>query len=79
MLVFLLISILFIAEVKKNEENKKRILIEYNNIKSELYKDLKKAFEEKESEWNMTIQDNLTVKFNNDDVLFSPNNSNLTK
>lgn len=78
MLVFLLISILFIAEVKKNEENKKRILVEYNNVKSELYKDLKKAFEEKESEWNMTIQDNLTVKFNNDDVLFLPNNTNLT-
>ena len=78
MLVFLLLSILVMSEIHQEQENKNRILIEYNNVKSELYKDLKKAFEEKENEWDMSIQDNLTVKFNNDDVLFLANSSNLT-
>lgn len=77
MLVFLLISILVISEIQEKEEEKNRILIEYSNVKEELYKDLKKAFEEKEKEWEMLIDEDLTIKFTNPDVLFEPNSKNI--
>jgi hypothetical protein len=78
MLVFLLISILVISEIQHKEENNNRILIEYSNVKEEIYKDLKKAFKEKEKKWEMTINDDLTIKFTNPDVLFEPNNKSIT-
>jgi hypothetical protein len=77
MLVFLLISILVISEIQEKEENKNKILIEYSNVKDEIYKDLKKAFEEKEKEWEMTISNDLSIKFTNPDVLFADNNKKI--
>lgn len=73
MLVFLLISVLVISEIQQKEEQKNKILIEYSNAKEEIYKDLKKVFEEKEKEWNMTISEDLTIKFNDTDILFEAN------
>ena len=77
MLVFLLISILVISEIQTQQENKNKILIEYNNTKEEIHKDLLLAFEEKEKEWQMTITNDLTIKFNNEDILFDPHKTNL--
>lgn len=77
MLVFLLISILVISEIQEKEDIKNKILIEYSNAKEEIYKDLKKVFEEKEKEWNMTITEDLTIKFNNTDILFEANKADI--
>jgi outer membrane protein OmpA-like peptidoglycan-associated protein len=77
MLVFLLLSIFVMAEIQKKDNEKKIILIEYNNSKDDLYKELKKAFEEKKDEWQMEIEDDLTIKFTNPDVLFEANDSKL--
>lgn len=77
MLVFLLISILVIAEIQQKEDQKNKILIEYSNAKEEIYKDLKKVFEEKEKEWNMTIREDLTIKFNDTDILFEANKADI--
>ena len=73
MLIFLLLSVFVMSEIQKKDNEKKKILIEYNNSKDELYKNLKKAFKEKEKEWQMEIEDDLTIKFTNPDVLFEPN------
>lgn len=72
MLVFLLLSIFIMAELEKQQKEKNRILIEYNNTKDDILNDLKKAFEEKEEEWQMNISDDLSIKFSNPDVLFFP-------
>lgn len=72
MLIFLLISVLAISEVNKKNEDEKKILIEYNNTKADIYKDLKKVFLEKEKEWNFTISEDLSAKFWNDSLLFEP-------
>lgn len=79
MLVFLLISVLVISEIQEQQDNKNRILLEYNNTQDEILKELKKAFQEKEKEWEMTIDDDLSIKFTNPDVLFEPNISTLTQ
>lgn len=75
MLVFLLIAILVMSEIQEDEKEKNRVLLEYSNVKNEIYKDLKKAFEEKEQDWDMTIDDDLTIKFSNPEVLFEANSS----
>lgn len=77
MLVFLLISVVTISEIQKKDENKNRILIEYSNTKEDIYKDLKKAFEEKKEEWDMIVSDDLTIKFNNNELLFEANKSEI--
>lgn len=77
MLIFLLISILTISEIQKKEENKNKILIEYSNVREDIYKDLKKAFEEKSENWDMIVSDDLTIKFNNDELLFEANKSEI--
>ena len=75
MLVFLLISILVISKIQEEEKEKNRILLEYSNVKNEIYKDLKKAFEEKEQEWDMTIEEDLTIKFSENEIWFWANSS----
>lgn len=77
MLVFLLISVLVIAEIQQKEDNKNRILIEYSNAKEEIYRELRKVFEEKQKEWNMTISEDLTIKFNNTDILFEASSATI--
>ena len=77
MLVFLLLSVFVMSEIQKKDNDKKQLLVEYTNSKKELYNDIKKAFEEKEEEWQMQIEDDLTIKFTNPDVLFEPNSPQL--
>lgn len=79
MFVFLLISVAFMADLQKQEDNKNRVLLEYNNTQGEILKDLKLAFQDKEKEWEMTIDDDLSIKFTNPDVLFDPNVSTVTR
>lgn len=79
MLVFLLLSIFVMAEIQKKDNEKKKILIEYNNSKKDILEELKKAFDDKKEEWQMEIEDDLTIKFTNPDVLFEANNTNLRK
>ncbi len=64
--------------IKLNEKYRNRVLLEYSNIKDNLHKDLKKAFKEKEKEWQMTISDDMTIKFDNPDIFFQANSDVLT-
>lgn len=77
MLVFLLISILTMSEIKKKEEVKNKVLVEYSNVKEEIYNDLKKAFADKEEKWEMKIGDDLSIRFTNPDILFEPDKNNI--
>lgn len=77
MLVFLLISIVTISEIQKREINKNQIILEYNNTKEDISNDLKKAFQKNSKEWNMLLSSDLTIKFNNNELLFEANKSEL--
>lgn len=67
MLVFLLISILMIHQV---ESKYKDPLIEFVNIKEDLYQDLKKAFQAKEDDLDIVIGKDLSIKFREIETLF---------
>ena len=74
MLIFLLISILTISQIQSRY---KEPLIEFVQIKEVLYNDLKKTFESKEQELEITIGRDLSVKFSNTDTLFDQDSVDL--
>ena len=78
MLIFLLISVMLNLDIIEKEKEKNKILLEYNNIQEKIHMDLKKAFKEKEKEWQMQITDDLRIKFTNDKILFEANKTYLT-
>lgn len=72
MLVFLLISILFISQTQAS-------LKEDRATKSEIYQELIETFKDKQNEWQMVIKDDLTIIFKNPDFLFKQDSSIITR
>lgn len=70
MMVFLLISILYISEVQEQQREATKLISEYNQSKKDIYSDLNSAFQSKFQEWDMVLDDDLSIKFNNPEVLF---------
>lgn len=70
MLIFMLIAILTISQVVAEEQDRQKIVTEYDLSKEEIYEDLQTAFSGKEEEWGIEINRDLTIKFQNPDVLF---------
>ena len=79
MLVFLLISILTISHVVQKEEERKKLLIEFDVAKTEIYNDLKKTFGDKEDLWGVEIKRDLSIKFENPEVLFGYRSATITQ
>ncbi len=79
MLVFLLISILTISQIVKQEEERKKLLFEFDVVKTEIYNDLKETFGDKENIWGIEIARDLSIKFENPDVLFGYLSTNITQ
>lgn len=70
MLVFMLIAILTISHVIQRESERNELITEFENTKSELYDELEKAFGGKRNDWGIEITKDLSIKFENPDVLF---------
>lgn len=71
MLVFLLISILFISQTQA-------VIQKHRATKSEIYQELKDSFKIKQEEWQMVIREDLTIVFNNPKALFKQDSSVIT-
>ena len=78
MLVFLLISILTISQVVQREQERTELLDEYKTTKADIYNELKDTFEVKETVWGIEISKDLSVKFENPEVLFAYRSAELT-
>lgn len=78
MLVFLLISVLTISHVIKQEEKRKELLVEFDVAKTEIYNDLVNAFQKEEDNWGIKIDNDLSIKFENPDVLFGYLSDDIT-
>jgi outer membrane protein OmpA-like peptidoglycan-associated protein len=86
MMLFLFIAIVFMMETenKSNEiiEQKDKIedVVEnWAGIRLKIYDELKKEFEDDLEKWNAEIDNNLTLRFNEPDMLFSNGKANLKK
>ncbi|MEX1087338.1 MAG: hypothetical protein WEC58_02320, partial [Candidatus Paceibacterota bacterium] len=78
MLVFLLIAVLSIAQVVAKEEERQELLNEYDLSKEEIYNDLEDTFGDKKEEWGIEISRDLSIKFQNPDVLFGYLSSDIS-
>lgn len=77
MIVFLFISISYMLEVQKKQEERDLIFEEFKATKVELYNELDKAFKADFQEWKVKLDKNLSIKFTNPDVLFQSGKTNI--
>lgn len=77
MLIFLLIAVLTISQVVAQENERQQMITEYDLSKEEIYSDLEEAFGGKKDEWGIEIARDLSIKFQNPDLLFDTDDSNL--
>lgn len=79
MIIFLFISVAYMIQLQQEQKEKNRMITEYVNIKNELLDELKKEFSNDFSKenWDATIDSDLSIKFNNEYVLFDYNKSDL--
>lgn len=75
MVIFLFIAISYIMQQKKQEKEKDMLVQDFQNTKVELYKELKKEFDEdfKDTKWNAVLEEDLSIRFMNEQVLFDEN------
>ena len=80
MVIFLFISISYMAAVKKQQAKSDAILVDFQAAKVELTKELRSTFNEdfKANRWNAVLDsNNLSIRFVNEKVLFDYNKSDL--
>lgn len=77
MMVFLMISIVFMINVELQRKKITDVAILYDHLRTQLYEDLLNEFEPDLKSWGAEIQDDLTFRFNKTEVLFAKGDSSL--
>lgn len=77
MIIFLFISIAYMALIEKEKKATNDIIEEFKITKEKLYEDLIKTFKNDFKRWNLQIDKDLSIRFTNPDVLFAPDKANI--
>lgn len=77
MMVFMLISIVFMISVETERNKIRDVAILYDTLRTQLYEDLQQEFAEDMPKWGAELDKNLTFRFNNTDVLFDRGEAKL--
>jgi outer membrane protein OmpA-like peptidoglycan-associated protein len=78
MVIFLFISISYMVSVQKRQQDQNKIFKEYEESKIALYNELKEAFKNDFAKWNLKLDNDLSIKFTNPQVLFPTGKSEIT-
>lgn len=78
MVIFLFMSISYMALVQKREKEQNRIFKDYEEAKIGLYKELDSTFKRDFQKWSLKLDEDLSIKFINPQVLFSTGSSDIT-
>ncbi|WAC39356.1 hypothetical protein [Pedobacter sp. SL55] len=70
MVIFLFMSISYMALVEKRQKEQNQIFKDYEESKVSLYNELNKAFKNDFAKWNLKLDNDLSIKFTNPQVLF---------
>jgi len=77
MMIFLLIAILFMIQVKRNEAavleaqgRVKNIAVHYTDLRAQLYKDLESEFHDDFKKWRASVSRDLSIRFQEPSILF---------
>ena len=63
MVIFMFVAISYILEVQKAEQQRQKVVTDFQDSKSAIYKDLRSAFDEEKKEWEMEIGKDLIDSF----------------
>lgn len=78
MIVFLFISIAYMAILQKKEAQRNEIVNSYIETKHQLYQELQHKFEKDLKRWSLELGEDLSIKFTNPDVLFESGQATIT-
>src|ERR1051326_2167203 len=78
MIIFLFISLSYMALREKEKQNQDKIFEEYKQTKENLYNELQSAFKNDFNRWNLELDSDLSIKFTNPQVLFDEGKSEIT-
>lgn len=78
MIVFLFISVGYMAILQKQQNAQNKIFREYKESKVDLFNELNNEFKDDFIKWDLELDKDLSIKFTNPDVLFASGKANLT-
>lgn len=78
MVIFLFMSISYMALVEKRQKEQNQIFKDYEESKVALYNELNEAFKADFKKWDLKLDNDLSIKFTNPQVLFGTGSSNIT-
>jgi outer membrane protein OmpA-like peptidoglycan-associated protein len=78
MLIFLFISVAFMGAIQADKKSDEDVVRKYVQTKTEIYNALDSTFKDKISQWNLELDEDLSIKFTNPDVLFESGSSTIT-
>lgn len=77
MLIFMLIAVITISEVKQKEAENNKLVTDFQQTRLEIYKELDQTFGSHKDEWGIEVTNDLVVKFNNPDLLFDTDTATI--
>jgi len=77
MMVFLLVSIVYMVKVEADSNQLKHIATDYSTLRLQLYEDLHAEFATDLPKWGAEIDRDMTIRFKEPDVLFDTGSDNL--
>jgi outer membrane protein OmpA-like peptidoglycan-associated protein len=78
MVIFLLIAVLYMTKVEADADRIKTVAIAYSEIRDALYEDLHSEFKDDLGRWKAQIlKSDLTIRFNEPEILFANGSSEL--
>lgn len=77
MMIFLLISIVYMVKVEADSNQVKHIATDYSALRLQLYEDLHAEFAEDLPKWGAELDRDMTIRFREPDVLFDTGSDNL--
>lgn len=78
MVIFLFMSISYMALMEKRQKEQNQIFKDYEESKVALYNELNEAFKNDFEKWNLKLDNDLSIKFTNPQVLFNEGKSDVT-
>jgi chemotaxis protein MotB len=77
MMVFLFIAVIFMQRVDEEKRSIEQLAVTYEAYKGELLQDLQREFEGDLARWNAEVLPDLTIRFNDPDVLFDAGSASM--
>ncbi len=77
MMFFMLLAVSFMLKVEADSQKVKQIAVLYDQLRTDLYRDLEKEFRADLPKWGAELDKDLTIRFKEPDVLFDIGSANI--